>query len=125
MGRSVSVPYNAALVAYDHWDGGDDWEWDMTVECIKDSIQAAFPSLSDDDGWIGNEDRVILPNGHARFGVSEYCGLISIWAVPNDGSLAEHWCSQARRSFHSAVGSLRHVGTFSSGKAIYERLEQI
>ena len=56
MGRSVSVPRNAAYAAYqalsDECDG-DDFSW--LVDDLRSVLKSAFPSVSESDRWAGRE----------------------------------------------------------------------
>lgn len=128
MARSVSVPYGAAVVAYDHvdtsdWDEFDaQWEWEYIEDDAVNRMAEISPSMSDDDGWLGREDKILASNGHAKFGMSEYCGLISYWLVPEDNDLARHWVEQVRAKFLEAFGTLRKIGQFSNGEGVYERV---
>jgi hypothetical protein len=44
----------------------------------------AFPSLIPHDGWRGREDRILMRNAYADFGVSVYGGLVAVWIVERD-----------------------------------------
>ena len=39
----------------------------------------AFPSLITHDAWRCREDRILMRNAYADFGVSVYGGLIAVW----------------------------------------------
>ena len=84
MGRSVSYPAGA-LVAFAtlEVEDSEDWEFefDWLVGDLRSRAAAAFPSLKDCDGWRGREDRILMRNAFADFGVSTYCGLVAIWIV--------------------------------------------
>lgn len=125
MGRSVSTPSNAVAV-YDQFDGdSDDFDW--LVEDLQNQFAALWPSVSADDKWLGREDHAIASNQHAYFGVSEYCGLVSIWVVPRDwdgwgndtGPLAENWVNQIADRFQSEFGTMRRAGNLSNGQGVY------
>lgn len=127
MGRSVSVPSGARVVAFDgvdtsEWDEHDaHYEWEWIEEDAVSRIRAIAPSMSADEGWEGREDKVLASNGHARFGMSEYCGLISYWLVPEENGLAEAWCDRISPRFINMFGSLRRLGFMSNGEAVFER----
>ena len=124
MGRSVSYPSHAEIVAYRDWlgdDEPDEWAWDAFVDCIRDDVAACWPSFQDADHWIGREDRVILENSLAQVGVSEYCGLAAIWIVPKDTPLAAGFINRIRPKFLRTLGNLRKLGTFSNGEAVFKR----
>ena len=130
MGRSVSVPRNAAYAAYqalsDECDG-DDFSW--LVDDLRSVLKSAFPSVSESDRWAGREDRVIACNRHADFGISEYCGLVSVWVIPNEDSpLASAWVDKVEVKFRAAVAGcfgqdLRKQGVFSNGEAIFQPVD--
>lgn len=111
--------------------------WDDDVENLRCELKAAFPSLDDDKRWLGNEDRVIASNEHANFGISEYCGLVAVWVRakyrddftgPDEGQhfLADFWIASIDKSLRKVVAdtfgeTLRKIGTFSNGSAVFER----
>src|SRR5690606_4702040 len=73
--------------------------WDDFVGNLRAEFEAAFPSLYEADEWVGREDYAILQTGHAYIGLSEYCGLVSLWCLPKDERyryeptpLAVRWC---------------------------------
>ena len=76
---------------------------------------------------VGHEDHAILENGHCYIGVSEYCGLVSIWLVPKDEypDLSQKWCDQIGNKFYNLFSEYKHVATFSNGEAIYERITTV
>ena len=150
MARSVSVPSGAAWVVYlrPERDGetSGDWGtsnidsaggWDDFILDVRNVFHGAcggrnpFPSLQESGHWVGREDRAILENEHAYIGVSEYCGLVSLWCVPKESGygelidLAAHWCVQiekrvralALRAWPGLV--LDRIGGFSNGEAIF------
>lgn len=134
MGRSVSRPSNAAVTTYTTFEveNGDDAndDFQFAVSDMRDALNAAFPSVTSDDRWLGNEDHVIASNRHAYFGVSEYMGLVCWWIVPIDDSpLASQWIAQIESRFEKIVADnwpgtpLRRLGTFSNGEAIFERVD--
>lgn len=128
MGRSVSVPYGAELVAYIDADWiEDEFDWSDFKDDLKHKAQSLWPSLSDCDKWLDREDHAVLENELAYFGLSEYCGLVSFWVVPKDDwndypALAANWIDRIANRFHTNFGSLRKVGTFSNGETVYERV---
>lgn len=148
MARSVSYAKGAKWVLYTHveepkpegCDYGDpphqddcQIAWDDFMGTLKDELQARFPSLTACDEWLGREDRAVLQNDHAYFGVSEYMGLVSVWAVPkqDDGwgqnmdGLHAHWTGLAEAKAKDAVKAagelLVKVATFSNGEAVFQR----
>lgn len=109
-------------------------EWDYFVEDIIATATEQWPSLLPAEcHWLGNEYRVLVKNSHCYIGVSEYCGLASIWLVPRtEGSdwssedtsgLALNWCSKIGPKFKELFGELEKVGTFSNGEAVYRKKE--
>ena len=127
MGRSVSYANGSVAICYqDVSEIEDSWEWDDFIEGIQYRARKAFPSLDDCDQWPGREDHAILENSHCLIGVSEYCGLASIWLVPKDDGeypeLAQAWCAQVTPKFNKLFGELRKIGQFSNGEAVFERL---
>lgn len=132
MGRSVSVPSRAQLVAYAPLELDEDYELDFeseVIEPLRYQLTKAFPSLYEDDDWLDREDHVILKNRHAQFGISEYCGLLSIWAVPyNDdeqAGLHAAWLGQIAAKFGAVVQAtfgtrLVKCGSFSNGEGFYQ-----
>ncbi len=134
MARTVSTPFDAQETAYQdvsqyECDSFQWWLEDM-AECAK----SLWPSFRNCDKWLDREDHAILENSLCYLGVSEYCGLSSIWLVPkdcpNDGyfsgeayilPLAENFINRIAPKFHKAFGQYRKIGTFSNGEAIYEK----
>jgi len=94
----------------------------------------AFPSVSLDDDWIGREDQVVASNRYAKFGVSEYCGLVALWCVPREADyysdpgfegLRDRWVNSIGSKFERVVKGcfgigLSHVGTASNGEAFFQ-----
>ena len=131
MARSVSSPYGATAVIYTAIDTDDDpdctqFEWESKIDDLIDALQQKFPSLRLSDKWLGNKDRAILENSFAYFGVSEYCGLVSVWVVPKeDYPLATAWAEKARASLRASVYQsfgivLNKVATASNGEAFFQ-----
>ncbi|MEW4468492.1 hypothetical protein AB1K62_11735 [Parasphingorhabdus sp. JC815] len=135
MGRSVSFP-TGAVVAYQVIEVDDD-DWDFKYQVLVEDIMAqareAFPSLEQFNGWRGREDRILLRNAFADFGISVYCGLCAIWIVARDDNhywdsdsivslkgRTDQWLSQIERCFLTLFSQYRCIGRFSNGEAIYE-----
>ena len=109
--------------------------WAFATEMLQGRLAERFKSVGEDDGWLGQEDRVLSSNRYASFGVSEYCGMAAVWCVPKDldyrdesrlGGLQAGWLSSIEKGFFKAVGgvfgeSVSKVGTFSDGTSIYQR----
>ena len=141
MGRSVSyasgsvyVEYSGLTTSDDQDQDRDDFDW--YIEDFQSQLIKAFPSVSKCDNWLDREDHCIASNQFASFGVSEYCGLVSLWCVPveqnydqTDGwvALRDNWIAQignkftkiARNSFGTPIIK---VGTFSNGEAVFEKV---
>lgn len=164
MGRSVSTPSGALVVAYNSFDigGSEDCEtcegtgigpemdhdddcpdcngegtierdaefdWECIVDDFQTHVQNLFPSTSKCDEWLDREDHALMENGHARFGISEYCGLVAYWVVPKDWDgygadttpLAERWINSIAPKFTKAFGQYEKLGTASNGESFYRK----
>jgi hypothetical protein len=110
-------------------------EWDYHVDDFRSMMKQAFPSLEDCDEWVGREDHALLCNRHCYIGVSEYCGLVSMWVKPKDddwrdddkAGLRDRWIDQIERKFYTTANqcfgtALRKLGHFSNGEGVYERI---
>ena len=129
MGRSVSVPAGATVVAYDHVDTSD-WdefdaqhEWEWIAEDAASRMNEIAPSMTPDKGWAGREDMILASNSFAKFGMSTYCGLISYWLIAEDNGLAEAWCNKIAPKFEKAFGSLNSLGHASNGEQFFRKKE--
>lgn len=127
MSRSVSIPAGAELIAYQDVTWVEDpEEYDAFLQQLCTSMTKLWPSIESADWFIGREDQVIAENGHAHFGVSAYCGLAAVWAVPKDDeerNLHRHWLNQIRPTFDNCFGQLNKIATASNGEAFSERKE--
>lgn len=111
---------------------GDDF--DNLIEDFRSHLKHLFPSVVDADDWIDREDHVLAENKLARFGMSEYCGLVSYWIVPQETTdaygnnettaLSERWIDQIADKFVAAFGELTKVGSFSNGEGVYRRIDK-
>lgn len=133
MGRSVSYANDSIQIEYATFEC-EDTEWagesfDDCVSCMQEVAVKRFPSMTTCDKWLGREDRAVLANQHAYIGISEYCGLVSIWVTPrgdcygNDPTgLATRWCEQIDLStLADCFGRrLNKVGAFSNGESVYQ-----
>lgn len=122
MGRSVSFATGSVAIAYRMYDG-DGLDWDDYAEELRAMIGELFPSMERCNHWLDREDLGIMCNRLAVAGVSEYCGLVSVWLVPyNDDKpeLAQHWCEQVKAKFEATMGTINKVGAFSNGEALFE-----
>lgn len=68
-------------------------------------------------------------NDHAVAGLSEYCGIVSIWlAEPGRPrgfdeceGLARAWRERVAPGFEAAFGTMRKLGHMSNGEAVFKR----
>ena len=137
MGRSVSYP-NGALVAFTVLEVEDEEERDFEYEWLRGDLAeraaAAFPSLIPYDGWRGREDRILMRNAFADFGVSVYGSLVAVWiAERDDGAYwdlewrtarsprAQHWLRQIAARFDALFGDYDCFGHMSNGEGVYQK----
>ena len=141
MGRSVSYP-GGAIVAFTVLEVEDEdasehdleFEYEWLREDLRTRAAAAFPSLGPHGGWRGREDRILLRNKFADFGVSVYGSLVAIWiAERDDGAYwdaewrnarsprAQHWLSQIAPRFDALFGDYDFLGHMSNGEGVYRR----
>jgi len=152
MSRSVSVASGAVAVAYaslepvlvdeesNEYREFDSDDFDFAVEDFQSYLSSLYPSLSACDSWLDNEDHVLLENKHCKVGVSEYCGLVSVWVVPkeDDGyysdnhltGLSAHWCDQVGAKIVKAGAgcfgnALVKQGTASNGEAFFQPVDGV
>lgn len=133
MARSVSFANNSAHIAYAGSGCEDQYDWDDAVADFRSEMAQAFPSLSECDEWVGREDHALLENRYAYFGVSEYCGLVSMWVQPKEPDyysspgfegLRDCWIEAIGPKFMKTAAScfglaLKQVGRFSNGEAVF------
>lgn len=137
MGRSVSYP-SGALVAFTVLEVEDQEDWDFEYEWLRGDLAeraaAAFPSLARYDGWRGREDRILMRNAFADFGVSIYSSLVAVWiAERDDGAYwdlewrtarsprAQRWLRQIAARFDALFGDYDCLGHMSNGEGIYRK----
>ena len=134
MGRSVDYLSNATKVWYCNptpMEFHEDWEDFM--DNLIESLTYAFPSLHEPsrDRWDGRETKIILENANVEFGLSEYCGLVSLSVRPREDmdtwtpALAERWINQVTHKITEVIkayNGLKRVGGFSNGESIYQKL---
>jgi hypothetical protein len=79
---------------------------------------------------MGREDRALLENRFARFGVSEYGGLLSMWVQPKDecGAPGEAWIIRIEQAFRLAAvrcfgPPLTRIGVMSDGTSVFKRID--
>jgi len=137
MGRSVSYP-SGTIVAFTVLEVEDDDDEECEYVWLRDDLReraaAAFPSLGLCDGWRGREDRILLRNVFADFGVSIYGGLVAVWISERDDAAywdaewrtarsprAQHWLSQIAPRFDALFGDYDCLGHMSNGEGVYRR----
>ena len=141
MGRSVSYP-SGAIVAFTVLEFEDndasehdlEFEYEWLREDLRTRAAGAFPSLCPHDGWRGREDRILLRNKFADFGVSVYGSLVAVWiAERDDGAYwdaewrtarsprAQRWLSQIAARFDALFGDYDCLGHMSNGEGVYRR----
>ena len=131
MGRSVSYPTDATTVLFVREEDPDDvFFFEDALEDFKSLMTEYFKSLGETDVWVGREDHAVLENTLAYFGISEYCGVISLWVLPKERfiNLSVNWTNQIADKFKKAVKSsfgevYVKVGRFSDGTSVYEKDE--
>ena len=111
--------------------------YDDFDENLKTLLKEAFPSLSPDERWLGREDKALLSNSYAYFGISTYCDLVAVWVAAKEPdyrasgawySMRDKWIASIERRFAKTVGKswgapLTKVGTFSNGEAVFSKKE--
>lgn len=123
MSRTVMTPYNAEIKTYFDATDMDEDQWEMFLEDFVDDLMYRYPSLYQSDTWLNRECKALLENCFCYIGISEYCGLASVWIVPKEGhpNLEYAWINKIRDAI-LRYGNLKKVGTFSNGEAVYERI---
>lgn len=90
MGRTVSVPTAARAVVFKYLEDEPHdvhsaaERYEHEVAKIRAQALHRWPSMISCATWIGIEDYAIAENTYAQVGVSEYCGLLSIWLLPRN-----------------------------------------
>ena len=59
MGRSVYTPSETEVAIYASFDSEDEYEWNDAIDVLVEQLEAAYPSVGSDSGWIGREARVV------------------------------------------------------------------
>ena len=129
MGRSVSYPTDATTVVFVREEDPDDvFFFEDALEDFKSLMTECFKSLGETDVWVGREDHAVLENNLAYFGISEYCGMLSLWVLPKEDfiNLSVNWTNQIANKFKKAVKNsfgevYVAVGRFSDGTSLYEK----
>lgn len=146
MGRSVSTPCRATVVAYswvepgecldendeprehDEYDLGD--AFDSMVEDLQEYAPTLWSSLRKCDKWLDREDHALLENDLCWMGISEYCGCVAYWIVPKDeersgysdqgtDNLCANWIAQIEPKFQKTFGRLQSIGRASNGEQFF------
>jgi len=137
MGRSVSYP-SGSIVAFTVLDVEDPDDWEFECEWLRDDLREraarAFPSLGPHDGWRGREDRILMRNAYADFGVSVYGSLVAVWIAERDdgaywdaewrnarGPRAQRWLGQIAPRFDALLRDYDCLGHMSNGEGVYRR----
>ena len=111
----------------------DSDDYAMDIEDFQTHLKSLFPSVNSCDEWLGNEDHVLAENRLARFGMSEYCGLLSYWIVPKENGcysdeqiepLAKRWIASIADKFVAAFGEMTKIGSMSNGEGVYRRIDR-
>lgn len=118
MARSISVPFNAQRVLYvnladfeDHHDLQDALGGFVQALCKR------YPCMHPFRQWEGGEDlalaendRALAGNDCAVVGISEYCGLGTVWVAPKRANrTCCKWVDSIKRDF--ILGAVReHLG---------------
>ncbi len=130
MSRGVSYATGSEIIVYETLqECEDEWEsrqeWDAYVDCLKSRLKDKYSSLEECDKWLDREDHAILENYLVYIGISEYCGVVSIWVVPKDGNytLAMNWIETIKNGFNNSFGELIKIGHASNGEAFYRKKE--
>jgi hypothetical protein len=128
------VPRNAVATAYiDVSEYRDDWEWCDFLTDLRQVIQEKYPSFEDADSWSGNEEYVILTNGHAQVVICTYMDLASVsveprpWQYVESPHMALAWCEQIAANFEAHLhkrysNCYRKQGTMSNGVGVFQRV---
>jgi hypothetical protein len=127
MGRSVSTPRDALVVAYAEINDAEYEDYSVFEEIndFRERVIALFPTAYAVDRWLGNEDHALAANAYAYFGMSTYGGIAAYWIVAKEGqeARAQAWLyrNALADKFVGAFGTLTKTGTMSNGEAVYRR----
>ena len=111
--------------------------YDDFSDDLKTLLKEAFPSLNPDERWLGREDKAILENAYAYFGISTYCGLVAVWVSAKEKdwnsssawyAMRDRWIASIEKKFAKTMARawgvpLTKVGTFSNGEAVFSKKE--
>jgi len=138
MGRSVSYASGSEVVLYSYVEYTDDEyidqiNFDDCVENLQYALSKSFPSLVESDEWVGREDRALVENDLVYIGLSEYCGVVSVWVKPKEDDYYSYvknfgvrYARQIENKLKQIVNDafgirLLKTGTFSNGESIYSQ----
>lgn len=116
-------------------------EWEFFTESIEELLKRRIPSIDiltgKDARWDNRETKIFAENRLVEFGISEYCGLVSISVRPiqDDYSwriegLAKRWIEKTWPGIQKDIvesfptSALKKIATFSNGEGIYELAKQ-
>ena len=128
MGRGVSYANGSVIIKYRHIDMEDEYEYEDLKANLSCDLMAKYKSLSECEKWLGNEDLAILENDLVYIGLSEYCGVVSLWVVPKENlnnqelNLALSWCRKVEKNIFKDYATLSRVGGFSDGTSVYTKV---
>lgn len=140
MGRSVSYASGSEVVLYSYFEyDEEDYfiqdAFDDCVDCLQSSLIKSFPSMYESDEWIGREDRAIAENRLVYVGLSEYCGVVSVWVKPKEDDYRPYvqefgvrFANQIESKLKEIVKNvfgirLNKTATFSNGEAIFSEVK--
>lgn len=131
MGRSVYVPSDAAIVAYiDVSEYEEDFDFDDLIDNIAYELKAKYPSFEPCKAYIGREGYIFLSNMLVKVGISEYCGLASVFIVPEEevNALALNFANKIEAGFIEAINNAagpvyKKIGSFSNGEGVFEKVK--
>lgn len=111
----------------------DYFDFDDLIEDFQQLLLGTYPGVVyKASEWVGREDLIVAKSEAVAFGVSEYMGLVALWAIATpDGPLEDyradhdvinHIVVKAFAPVREAYNdkALRKVATFSNGEAVYE-----
>jgi hypothetical protein len=141
MGRSVHYPNKTIACVFTTVTTEEpedaEWNWQDFMANLKSALKARIPGLDDHDSWIDREGHVILSHDNFLIGVSEYCGMVSVWAVRptlydedepvelGDAFTEALLKGHITEAVAEAGGEVyRKVGSFSNGEGVYERAKR-
>jgi len=136
MGRSVSYASGSEVVLYSYFESTDDeymdqMNFDDCIDNLQASLIATFPSLMQSEEWVGREDRAFAENDLVYVGMSEYCGVVSVWVKPKESdyyayvqNFGPRFARQMENKLKKIVKDvfgvrLSKMGTFSNGESVY------